>query len=310
MSTSSIAPVFSNDGMWWWDGQSWQPAVSADGRMRWDGLQWRPIPGDPVSLQCMDDRPTGHAAPRRPARSIKIAAPVVAIVALVAMGSILLVHMLAPQMVSGSGYTFQAPQGWRWYRPTDPRRPCGVQPFSDQVNGQAVDIAQRPILPDVNWTPDSTVCGPHQEGSADYYAIFVYVGLSLDQVSFKPPAPWATPGYDAKIPIAFPGATRGQEAECDPMGSFPMWCWHIPGGQKSDSVDRNPPMCGPETLQPTELPPNNGVHFRLIGRFISVSHASRDYLIVLSGFDTPISGFPEGYCSDFYQALRSWKWQS
>jgi hypothetical protein len=306
MSTPHSGPAFSDDGMWWWDGQTWQPAVSADGRLRWDGWQWRPIPGLPVSQQSVDDRPTA-AAPRWPARSIKIAAPAVAIVALVAIGSLLLGHMLAPQMVSGSGYTFQVPQGWSLYRPSDPRQPCAVAtPFSVEGKGKAIDIAQRPILPDVNWTPDSIVCGPHQEGAKDYYAIFVYAGISLDQLSFKPPAPWATPGYDAKIPITFPGATRGQEAECSDIGTFPMWCWPVPGGQKSDSVDRNPQLCGPETL--AKAGPNNGQWFQQIGRFVSVSHASRDYLIVLSGYDVPVIGFPELHCGGFYQLLQSWKW--
>ena len=278
--------------------------------MRWDGWEWRPIPGQPASQQSVDERPRDRAARTWPARSIKLAAPAAAVVVLVAIGALLLGHMLAPQVVSGSGYTFQVPQGWSFYHASDSHLPCGVAaPFSVQGKGKAIDITQRPILLDVNWTPDSIVCGPHQEGAQDYYAMFVYAGISLDQLSFKPPAPWATPGYDAKIPITFPGATRGEEAECSDIGTFPMWCWHVPGGQKSDSVDRNPALCGPETVPLAQAGPNNGVWFRQIGRFVSVSHASRDYLIVLSGYDVPVSGFPELHCSGFYQMLQHWKWQ-
>jgi hypothetical protein len=295
--------------MWWWDGQAWQPAVSPDGRMRWDGLQWRPIPGQPASPLSVDKRPAGRASPRWLARSIKIAASTAAIIALVAIGSLLIGHLLAPQVVSGPGYTFRVPQGWSSFSQSDVPYPCGVAEPFERGKGKAIDIAQRPILPDESWIPDSIICGPHQEGAKDYYGIYVYTGLWLDQLSFKPPSPWATPGYDAKIPFAFPGATRGEEAECSSRGTFPMWCWRVPGGQKSDSVDRKPPLCGPETAPLDQLGPNNGVWFQQIGRFISVSHGSRDYLIVLSGYDIPVGGISELHCSGFHQLLQSWKWQ-
>lgn len=263
----------------------------------------------------VEHNPAGRAVPSLPARAIKVGAPAAAVLALVAIGSLMLVHMLSPQRVSGSGYAFQVPAGWRWFRPTDdPVRSCGVaQTFRVQrVQGKwkAIDTALHPILPDVNWMPDSIVCGPHQEGSEEFYGIFVYVGISLDMISFKPPPPWATPGYDSKIPFAFPGGTKGQEAECSDVGTFPMFCWHIPGKQQSDSVDRNPPLCGPEDVDPAQLPVNTGVRFNGIGRFVSVSHASRDYLIVLGGYHVPVSGFPELYCSSFYQLLKSWTWES
>jgi hypothetical protein len=35
-------PVFSPDGMWWWDGASWKPAISPDGLWRWNGRAWEP----------------------------------------------------------------------------------------------------------------------------------------------------------------------------------------------------------------------------------------------------------------------------
>lgn len=309
MGTPQPPPIFSDDGMWWWDGQTWKPAVSADGQLRWDGSHWRPVAEQQVPQPSADEKPTGSRVRNLPVRSIKIAGAAAAIVALVAVGSLLLTHVLSPQVVSGSGYTFQVPPGWSWYRPSDPQRPCGVAPLRLEGKGKAIDIAQHPILPDVNFTPASVVCGPHQEGSDEYYAIYVYAGVSLDQLSFKPPPPWATPGYDAKIPIAFPGSTSADEAECTDVGTFPLFCRHVPGGQKSDSVDRNPPMCAQEDPNPATAPPNVGVWFAQLGRFVGVTHASRNYLIVLSGYKVPIRGFPELYCTGFYQMLQSWKWQ-
>lgn len=300
MNTPQPPPVFSDDGMWWWDGRTWQPAVSPDGRWRWDGWQWRPapvqaVPGQSVSQPAVGDKPASRAMPRLPGRVIKVGALAAAVVALVGIGSLLLTHMhtqvLSPQMVSRPGYTLQVPAGWSWYRQNDAVRPCGV--------------ALRPVPPTVGRVPDSIVCGPHQEGSDDYYAIFVYTGISLDYLSFKPPIPLTTPGYDSKIPFAFPGATKGQEVECTDVGTLPMWCWHIPGGQQSDSVDRDPPLCGSETLDPTQRPAN----IQQIGRYVSVSHGGRDYLIVLGGYHVPARGFPDPYCSGFYQLLKSWKWQ-
>jgi hypothetical protein len=35
-------PRFSDDGQWWWDGQSWLPARSPDRQWHWDGNVWVP----------------------------------------------------------------------------------------------------------------------------------------------------------------------------------------------------------------------------------------------------------------------------
>lgn len=35
-------PVFSADGMWWWDGREWKSAISPDRMWRWNGQSWVP----------------------------------------------------------------------------------------------------------------------------------------------------------------------------------------------------------------------------------------------------------------------------
>jgi len=37
------APVFSQDGRWYWDGRQWISAISPDGRYRWTGTTWAPV---------------------------------------------------------------------------------------------------------------------------------------------------------------------------------------------------------------------------------------------------------------------------
>lgn len=320
MDTPQSPAVLSDDGMWVWDGRTWQSAVSPDGRMRWDGWQWQPVPGQPVSERSADDRPKGRAAASWPAGSTKVAGAAAGTVALVAIGFLLLMRAQSPRMISGAGYALQVPQGWSVPLPDESCRVTAPFRVSVGTSGRvtAVDIAGRPILQNVNWKPDAIICASDQtagqdvrvfQGTEPYYAIYVYVGISLDGVSFKPPPPWATPGYDARIPIAFPGSTRSEEVECTDIGTdtFPLWCWHIPGGQRSDSVDRDPPLCGPG--KPDPAPPSGGEYFQQMGRFVSASHASRDYLIVLSGYRVPMNGFPEQYCRDFYHVLQSWKWR-
>ena len=39
----SSPPSFSDDGLWWWDGQRWLPAISADGKWKWNGHAWEPV---------------------------------------------------------------------------------------------------------------------------------------------------------------------------------------------------------------------------------------------------------------------------
>jgi hypothetical protein len=285
--------------MWWWDGQAWQPAVSTDGRMRWDGRQWQPVPGRPIAGQPVhqasaDDTTVGRTIPQVPARLIKVGGAAAAIVALVVIGSLLLTHMLSPAVVSGTGYTVQVPQGWRLYTP----------------DAQCVAAFGHDSAPDVHF------CVPYQQGSDQSYSIEVYVGISLDSINFKPKPPLATPGFGARIPIAFPGSARSEEISCDELGgggstpphpnANPWWCWRVPADHQSDSVSSESPLCGAETPNPDLT--SNG-RFIQLERFVSASHASRDYLIVLSGYHAPRAGFPEQYCRDFYQMLKSWKWQ-
>jgi hypothetical protein len=296
MSTPPSAPVFSDDGVWWWDGQTWQPALSPDGRMRWDGRQWEPVPGQPIAGQPVpqpsaDDTTVGRTIPKVPARLIKVGGAAAAIVALVVMGSLVLTHVLSPAVVSGAGYTVQVPQGWRLYTP----------------DAQCVAAFGHDSSPDVHF------CVPYQQGSNQSYSIEVYLGVSLDSINFKPKPPLATPGFGARIPIAFPGSARSEEISCDglgagsdPLGSHPWLCWRVPGGQTADSVNSDSPLCGVET--PNLNPARQGPFIQL-ERFVSASHVSRDYLIVLSGYNAPNAGFPEQYCRDFYQVLKSWKWQ-
>jgi hypothetical protein len=304
MSTPPSGPTFSDDGMWWWDGQAWQPAVSPDGRMRWDGRQWVPIPGQPASEQPIPQRspadaPAAHTIPKVPARLIKVGGAAAAIVALVVIGSLVLTHGLSSAavsaVVSGRGYTVQMPQGWRLYTP----------------DAQCVAAFGHDSAPDVHF------CVPHVDGSDQSYSIEVYVGVSLDAINFKPKPPLATPGFGQRIPIAFPGSARSEEISCDELGGAgstpphpnpdPWWCWRVPGGQQSDSVmSSGSPSCGVETPNPD--PTSNG-RFIQLERFVSASHASRDYLIVLSGYHAPRAGFPEQYCRDFYHLLQSWKWK-
>jgi len=48
---TGLEPRFSDDGQWWWDGQSWVPALSPDRRWRWSGNVWEPIkPGSAAGL--------------------------------------------------------------------------------------------------------------------------------------------------------------------------------------------------------------------------------------------------------------------
>lgn len=295
MSTPHSGPVFSDDGKWWWDGQNWQPAVSADGRMRWDGRQWQPVPGQPIAGQPVSqpsagDPMVGRTIPKLPVRLIKVGGAAAAIVALVVIGSLVLTHVLTPAVVSGAGYTVQVPQGWQVITPDAHCIPA----FGP------------------NCRPDLGLRAPVQEGSGEGYSIEVYVGASLDAINFKPKPPLATAGFGARIPITFPGSTRSEEISCDDLGEGanrppgePMLCWRVPGGQLADSVNSNSPLCGVET--PNLNPARYGPFIQLL-RFVSASHASHDYLIVLSGYHAPKAGFPEQYCRDFYRFLQSWKW--
>jgi hypothetical protein len=48
---TGLEPRFSDDGQWWWDGQSWVPALSPDRHWRWSGNVWEPIkPGSAAAL--------------------------------------------------------------------------------------------------------------------------------------------------------------------------------------------------------------------------------------------------------------------
>jgi hypothetical protein len=48
---TGLEPRFSDDGQWWWDGQSWVPALSPDRHWRWSGNVWEPIrPGSASAL--------------------------------------------------------------------------------------------------------------------------------------------------------------------------------------------------------------------------------------------------------------------
>jgi hypothetical protein len=49
----AIAPAYSPDGRWWWDGQRWR---SLDGASWWDGGQWQAVPLQPA-------RSSGPGAP-------------------------------------------------------------------------------------------------------------------------------------------------------------------------------------------------------------------------------------------------------
>jgi hypothetical protein len=292
MSTPPSGPVFSDDGMWWWDGQSWQPAVSPDGRMRWDGRQWQPIGGQSIDAQPVPQRsPDGatRAIPARLPRFIKLGAGAAAIVVAVALGSFLLTRAPAPQIASGSGYTIQVPSGWHVGHP-NPNCTSAFAPYQK---------------------PEIALCVPYQEGSELVYSIEVYVGFSIDAVNFKPTPPLATPGFGARKSLAFPGSTRSEEISCEnPLAGshdgFPLWCWRVPGGQQSDSLNGVSSLCGPEAPNPD--PSVNG-RFIQLERIVSASHASHDYLIVISGYHAPRAGFPVQYCRDFYQVLQSWKWQ-
>jgi hypothetical protein len=304
MSTPPSNSAFSDDGMWWWDGQVWQPAVSPDGRMRWDGRQWQPISGQPISGQPVplgspDESTAVHTIPTVPVRFIKIGGAAAAIVALVAVGSLVLTRVLPstvliPAVLTGSGYTAQMPQGWRLYTP----------------DAQCVTAFGHDSAPNVH------LCVPNVDGSDQSYSIEIYVGVSLDAINFKPPPPLKTPGFGQRTPIAFPGSARSEEISCDELGGGgstlphpnpdPWWCWRVPGGQPSDSVSSGSPPCGVETPNPD--PTSNG-RFLQLERFVSASHASRDYLFVLSGYHGPRAGFPEQYCRDFYRMLQSLKWQ-
>jgi hypothetical protein len=225
---------------------------------------------------------------------IKVAGAATAVLALVAIGSLILTRVLSPTVLSGSGYTVQMPQGWRLYNP----------------DAQCTAAFGHDAAPDVH------LCVPYVDGSNQSYAIEVYVGVSLDAINFKPPGSLKTPGFGQRIPIAFPGSARSEEISCDAGAaggstpihptSDPWWCWRVPGGQQSDSVSSDSPLCGVETPNPD--PTANGRFFQL-ERFVSASHASRDYLIVLSGVQAPRAGFPEQYCRDFYRMLQLWKWQ-
>lgn len=294
MSTPPSGPAFSDDGVWWWDGQAWQPAVSPDGRMRWDGRQWQPIAGQSIAGQPIpqgspDDSTVGRTIPTVLPRLIKVGAAAAAIVALVAIGSLILTRVLSPTVLTGSGYTVQMPQGWRLYT----------------ADAQCVAAFSRGPASDIH------LCVPYVDGSNQSYSITVYVGVSLDAINFKPQGSLKTPGFGQRIPITFPGSARSEEISCDAWyGSQPTadpwWCWRVPGGQQSDSVTSDSPLCGVETLNPDLTV---GSQFFQLERLVSASHASRDYLVVLTGNHAPKAGFPEQYCRDFYRMLQSWKWQ-
>ena len=49
--------TFSQDGLYWWDGQAWRPAVSQDGRFRWTGTGWVAIPAPTVAQPTAWTRP-------------------------------------------------------------------------------------------------------------------------------------------------------------------------------------------------------------------------------------------------------------
>jgi hypothetical protein len=293
MSTPQSGPVLSDDGMWWWDGQTWQPAVSADGRLRWDGRQWQPIPGQPMDGQLGAQRSSnatlGRTSPLVPTRLIKVGAAALAIVIIVVSGSLLLTRKSSPQIASGTGYTIQIPSGWHVGHP-NPNCTSAFAPYQK---------------------PEIALCVPYQEGSELVYSIEVYVGFSLDAVNFKPKPPLATPGFGARKPLAFPGSARSEEISCEnPLAGsrdgFPLWCWRVPGGQQADDLNSVSSLCGAEAPNPD--PSVNG-RFIQLERLVSASHASHDYLIVLSGYHAPRAGFPQQYCRDFYQVLQSWKWQ-
>ncbi len=82
----------------------------------------------------------------------------------------------------------------------------------------------------------------------------------------------------------------------------------MPGGQQVDSVTSDSPLFGVE--DPGSALANGNGYFLQLERSVSASHASRDYMIVLSGYHAPRAGFPEQYCRDFYRLLQSWKWKS